>query len=59
MVKTIEATFTSQDMPEWAKNNEHLFWLCERDLSFRRDVFAAETEQYRRFLSRIARKRHL
>jgi len=43
-------------LPEWARRDDAVIWLATRNLSFRCNVFEAETNGYRRALARKARR---
>lgn len=52
-MKTIKTEFHN-NLPAWARNDQSVVALAERDLAFRCDVFAAKTRQMRDLLRRIA-----
>jgi uridine kinase len=54
--KTIQTQFDLKSLPRWAQNDQNIIALCERDLSFRDNVFDATTAQYRQTLKRQAER---
>jgi hypothetical protein len=54
--KTINTTFDPTALPKWAQNDPNVVALCERDLSFRVNVFEATTAQYKQTLKRQAER---
>lgn len=49
--------FNNDSLPEWAKGNEDILWLCQRNLAFRANVFGAQSNvQMRPVLRKQARK---
>lgn len=52
--RTVGKSFNRNDLPRWARNDENVVVLCERDLGFRCNVFDAKTAQYKRLLKRQA-----
>lgn len=56
MKKQIETQFDSKALPRWAQSHPEIVALCERNYTFRCNVCAAKTAQYRRFLVREAER---
>lgn len=54
--QTIAVQFDPTDLPEWAQKDSAVVERCKSDLSFRGDVYNAETTQRRNFLRHETRR---
>jgi hypothetical protein len=52
--KTIVTRFDPSALPRWAQKDDNVVALCEKSLSFRCDVCAAQTTAMKRLLKRDA-----
>lgn len=56
MSRTIEVEFDENELPQWARKDAYVVWLCKRDLAFRIAVQSAETAIYKQLLKRVAQQ---
>lgn len=52
--KTIETKFDPKSLPRWTRNHPAVIARCERDYSYRCNVYAANTAQMKKFLIKTA-----